>query len=503
SAGAMPSMLAAFAAREAGTPLELGAPATYFAPVAALAEALRLPSAPCHQLLGACASSTLAIGLGARWVDAGYADLVIAGGYDAVNPLVALGFEALGALTGDVPRPFRAVRDGMALGEGAGLVALAPASPERVARGHVLGFGASSDAVHVTAPDRSGAGLVRAARHALADAALGSADIDLVNAHATATPYNDAAEARALATLFGARPVPVHAFKAVVGHTLGAAGVLETLAALSALEQGVVPGTPGDGPLEPEFKNALPTEARAGRPRAALKWSAAFGGLDVALVLGGPEWGEGPGRRQRVPVALTAVSGAVSAEELESVQRVARRPEVVERADPVSALVLTATARLLASSGVALGPETAVVVGTASATLEVDERFDRRRRAGRPVEPRRFPATSPNLSAGLCSIAFGLHGPALSVGTGPGASWEALLVAHDLVACGDVERALVVAVEDVGPVVADVFTAAGLPIPSRGARAVLLESGSGGTLLERQVIAERASGPCSAEWPFA
>src|SRR5690606_25299195 len=125
SSGAMPSMLAAFAARDAGTPLDPRAPATYFAPVSALASALSLPHAPRHQLLGACASSTLAIGLGARWVDAGHADLVIAGGYDALNPLVALGFEAVGALTRAAPQPFRAVRDGMALGEGAGLVALA------------------------------------------------------------------------------------------------------------------------------------------------------------------------------------------------------------------------------------------------------------------------------------------------------------------------------------------------------------------------------------------
>src|SRR6185437_5463684 len=232
--------------------------------------------APATLVLTACAASTIAAGIALGWLEGGACDLVIAGGFDAVSVFVASGFETLRATTAALPsRPFGLERDGMCLGEGAALLALVPAGSEldRAALGYVTGFGASGDAVHVTAPDRTGAGLARAAgaalgldRGLLAPSSLrssplggspsarpatgGSAppvppalEIQLVSAHGTATPFNDAAEWKAIVSVLGERAteIPVHPFKAQIGHTLGAAGALESLAALDAISRGVLP----------------------------------------------------------------------------------------------------------------------------------------------------------------------------------------------------------------------------------------------------------------------
>jgi 3-oxoacyl-(acyl-carrier-protein) synthase len=174
-------------------------------------------------------------------------------------------------------------------------------------------------------------------------------------------------------------------------------------------------------------------------------------------------------------VSVAARSGWLLEAEPERVARFgATAATTAARADTLSALALTALARLLEQLAEPLTDGTAVVLGSDSATVELDELFDRRRREGRPVEPRRFPATSPNVGAGNCCIAFGFHGPAFTAGGGPGRAREALLLAHDLVAAGDAPCALAVQVEDTGPAVSDLFAAAGHPVPPRGARALLL-----------------------------
>ncbi|HET9959043.1 MAG TPA: beta-ketoacyl synthase N-terminal-like domain-containing protein, partial [Polyangiaceae bacterium] len=289
SAGGMPSLERALAARErAELTQELAERAGYCAPTRCLGPILGLPELRIWSILAACASSTLAIGLGCRLLESGQYDLVIAGGYDALSPFVVSGFDALGALTRSVPRPFSADRDGMALGEGAALLALAlPSSLEQATArasalvGRVWGFGASSDAVHVTAPDPQGLGLSRAALTALADAGLPSSAMEWVSAHATATVLNDAAEAKALVRIFAGETPPISAWKAVIGHTLGAAGGLECLAAWAASSERSLP-TPS---------TALPTLEEASKSSVilqggpCLKLSAAFGGCNAALVL--------------------------------------------------------------------------------------------------------------------------------------------------------------------------------------------------------------------------
>jgi 3-oxoacyl-[acyl-carrier-protein] synthase II len=451
--------------------------AFYFAPVLLAAEQIGLRLAPVTLVLGACAASALAMGLAKRWLEEGRCDLVLAGGFDAVSVFVAAGFEVLRATTAELPpRPFRAGRDGMALGEGAALVALVPSSRclpfaaetrsgawhEKLRpRAHVTGFGASSDAVHLTAPDRTGSGLARAAALALEEA--GCPHIDLVSAHGTATPFSDAAEARALRTVLGdkvAGEVVVHPFKAQVGHTLGASGVLEALVCADALERGLFPAAAGSGAMDPDTPIRLLAETLRGSPHTALKLSAAFGGANAALVLSnrpGPlPAGVSASSRSRAPrevylsravhVALEPDAALLAAELGQPVERFGR-------ADALTRMTLLAVGRLVVRLGSLAGA--GVVVGEAFATLETDRSFYARieERGVRMAEPRRFPYTSPNAAPGECSVVFGLTGPGFAVGCGPCAGLEALAVGADLVRSGDAERIVVVASDAVGPAV--------------------------------------------------
>lgn len=485
SGGGMSSLERALSLRAAGEPLpaELARAALYAGPLAALDAAFDA-SWPRTQVLAACVSSTVAVGLACRALDAGDIDLAIAGGYDALTPFIATGFEALGATTGGMPRPFRTERDGMALGEGAALVALARTGDAPALLGTVLGFGATSDAVHVTAPDREGRGLTLAARAALDEAGVAADAIDLVSAHATSTPHNDAAEIAALRATLGthAADVAVHPYKAVLGHTLGAAGALEMLAALAALRNGIAPAALGDGTIEPAFPGRLLARNEPGHARHALKLSAAFGGSNAVLVLGPPSSGRpaasvpSPRRAARV----VHEGDLVSEPDLALLAARTRLDEIrLSRLDRASALAVTAVAQSLDAVPALLTADpsrVAVIVGTETGSFEENEVFDarRRERGARSVDPRRFPPTSPNLPAGLCSIAFGFRGPSYAVGGGPGAAESARDVATMLVRSGDADVVVLVLVDDVGRTVRDMFRAAQLAPPRGGARAVVL-----------------------------
>jgi 3-oxoacyl-[acyl-carrier-protein] synthase II len=423
------------------------ADATYFAPMRAAETVLDVPLSPATLVLGACASSTIAIGLATRWLEAGACDLVLAGGFDAVSVFVAAGFEALRATTASLPsRPFRVGRDGMALGEGAAVLALSRDVGE--ARAFIGGFAATADAVHLTAPDRSGAGLARAARAALDEA--GGIAIDLVSAHATATAFNDAAEARAIhAVLGGDSSAIVHPMKAQIGHTLGAAGALELLACVDAMERGIAPAAAGTGKIDDDARVVLLERAEARSIGAALKLSSAFGGANAALVV----------TRTRQPTAARPrheahVSRAVHVAELPELDVLARTLGVaidrLGRTDLLTRLALAAVAKLAEIEGSLAGA--GIVVGTALATLETNAIFHARIRdkGARGAEPRRFPYTSPNAAPGECALHFSLTGPGFAVGSGLHAGVEALAVAAALVEAGDAERMVVVAVDEAG-----------------------------------------------------
>ncbi|MDQ6873469.1 MAG: beta-ketoacyl-ACP synthase II [Actinomycetota bacterium] len=248
-----------------------------------------------HAPVSACASGAEAIAMGLDIIRAGRADVVVAGGAEAcIHPLPLAGFSQMQALStrNDEPeaasRPFDKARDGFVLGEGAGIVVLERAEYARARGAHVYarlaGAGMTADAYHIAAPDPVGAGASRAITLAIRDAGLEAADIGHVNAHATATPVGDTAEAAAIRSSVGEHAV-VTSTKSMTGHLLGAAGAVEAIATLLAIAHGVVPATRNlDDPDDDIALDIVRLRAREVSLRAAVNDSFGFGGHNVALV---------------------------------------------------------------------------------------------------------------------------------------------------------------------------------------------------------------------------
>lgn len=252
---------------------------------------------PVVTLASACAAAGLAIEAALQDLRAGTVEVALAGGADALCQLTYSGFNSLRAVDTEPCRPFRGDRAGLSLGEGAGILVLESEAHAR-ARGapllaELIGAGSSCDAFHMTAPEPEGAGVLRAIEKALADAGLDSEAVSLVNAHGTGTPHNDAAEARALRRLFGARTpeVVVAANKGAIGHLLGACGGVEAVATILALANRRVGPTPGAGAIDPECAIELALGGSRSLPRDAvgLSINLAFGGANAALLFRAPE----------------------------------------------------------------------------------------------------------------------------------------------------------------------------------------------------------------------
>ncbi|HEY2587243.1 MAG TPA: beta-ketoacyl-[acyl-carrier-protein] synthase family protein, partial [Tepidisphaeraceae bacterium] len=264
----------------------------------------------------ACSSSLGAIALAVTLLRKGELDLIVAGGYDTISEYVWGGFNSLRLVASGPPRPFTRNRQGMKLAEGYGIVVLERASDAHARRARpiatVLGFGESADAHHLTQPHPAGDGAARAMEQALASAGLMPAEIDLVAAHATGTPDNDAAEFAALSRVFGTElsRVPVVAFKSQLGHTLGGAGAVELILAVTAMREQTVPACANVAAGDVEFAglNLATGTSRPARIRATLNTSLGFGGANTCVILGPPsEWkGEAPaepGRSIESPLA--------------------------------------------------------------------------------------------------------------------------------------------------------------------------------------------------------
>jgi 3-oxoacyl-[acyl-carrier-protein] synthase II len=247
--------------------------------------------------VSACSAGAHAIGEAARKIAYGDADAVMTGGSEAsLTPLARAAFAALDALspTG-ISRPFDARRDGFVMGEGAAILILEDAekAAERGARvlAKVRGFGATSDAYHLTAPDKEGAGAAAAIRKALEDAGVEAEDIVYINAHGTSTPLNDRAETKAIKAVLGEdTEVPVSSTKSAIGHLLGAAGAVEAVATILALRDRIAPPTLGyEEPEEGMDLDYVPGQARQlrvnGKPAVGLSNSFGFGGHNVVLCL--------------------------------------------------------------------------------------------------------------------------------------------------------------------------------------------------------------------------
>jgi 3-oxoacyl-[acyl-carrier-protein] synthase II len=248
--------------------------------------------------VSACSASAHAIAQATRMIQYGDADAVVTGGSEAaLTPLSKAAFAALDAVSDvGISRPFDARRDGFVMGEGAAVLVLEDAekASERGARvlAKVRGFGATSDAHHLTAPHPEGAGAAAAIRGALRDSDLEPEDVDYINAHGTSTPLNDRAETKAIKTALGAHAahVPVSSTKSAIGHLLGAAGAVEATATILALRDRMAPPTLGWEEREEGMDlDYVPGEARPlqvnGGPAVALSNAFGFGGHNVVLCL--------------------------------------------------------------------------------------------------------------------------------------------------------------------------------------------------------------------------
>jgi 3-oxoacyl-[acyl-carrier-protein] synthase II len=248
----------------------------------------------------ACASGTHAIGDAAVVIQRGDVDAMIAGGTEAaIRPLVFAGLDPLKVMSArnDEPekasRPFDKERDGFVIGEGAGMVILEEleSAQKRGARiyGEVLGYGLNSDAYHITAPDPEGKGAASCMRLALKDAGISAGQVDYINAHGTSTALNDLSETKAIKSVFGERShkIPVSANKSMMGHLWAGAGVVEAIASLLTITEGIIPPTINYETPDPGCDlDYVPNKARRAEVKIVLSNSFGFGSTNGCLILG-------------------------------------------------------------------------------------------------------------------------------------------------------------------------------------------------------------------------
>jgi 3-oxoacyl-[acyl-carrier-protein] synthase II len=254
---------------------------------------------PNFGLVSACSTGSHSIGAAMRILRYGDADIILAGGSEAaVTPLAYAGFCSMKAMSSDyndtpekASRPFDLNRDGFVMGEGAGVLMLETESSARKRNARiyaeVVGYGCSNDAFHITAPAEDGYGLCLAIRNCLKSAGVGPEAVGYINAHGTSTKYNDSTETRCIKTVFGdlARKVPVSSTKSMTGHLLGAAGAVEAIACIQALNTGVLPPTINYTTPDPDCDlDYIPNTARNVSIEYALSNNLGFGGHNTSLL---------------------------------------------------------------------------------------------------------------------------------------------------------------------------------------------------------------------------
>lgn len=243
-------------------------------------------------VVAACSSSTIAIGQALSAIRNGRLDVAVAGGADALARLTFSGFNALRLMDPEPCRPFDRGRNGMSIGEGAGMLILEEMEHARhrgaYIYGELAGYSLACEAFHPTAPEPEGQTVASMIQEALVDSGCPAGEVDHINAHGTATPQNDRAEARGFRTVLGARArdVLVTSVKSMVGHCLGAAGGVEAAITALSVARGVVPPTVHFAEADPECDvEIVANSARDHRIRCAISTSLAFGGNDAALVI--------------------------------------------------------------------------------------------------------------------------------------------------------------------------------------------------------------------------
>lgn len=239
---------------------------------------------PCMTVATACSSSAKVFAQAARLIHSGLADAALVGGIDTLCGSVLFGFNSLGLVSAQPARPFDPTRDGLSLGEAGGYALLERCEQDEAGL-QLRGYGESSDAHHMSAPHPEGLGARMAMTDALQRAGIQADQVGYLNLHGTATPANDTIEAKAVASMFGAG-LHASSTKGWTGHTLGAAGIVESVFALIALEDGLLPGTLNSKALDPACGPQLQLDNARGDISYAMNNSFGFGGNNCSLVFG-------------------------------------------------------------------------------------------------------------------------------------------------------------------------------------------------------------------------
>lgn len=504
----------------------------------------------------ACSSALAATGLGITLLRSGRYDLVIAGGYDPVSEYVYAGFNSLRLIAEGPQRPFAKDRQGMKTAEGYALVALQREDDARQREApvfaRILGCGESSDAHHLTKPHQQGDGAALAIRRALADACLTPSQIDLISAHGTATPDNDAAEYAAFEQVFGESlsTARVVTFKGNLGHTLGAAGLVELILSGMALQDQVVPAAVNVGAEEVAFpKLSLVTGSHAVpcRLRTTLNTSLGFGGANACVILGAADsssvepvkpvvikagssridtasdevWITGIGVVTPDVVGASAfvewlnkkadeagahpTAGQVPAEHL----NLGGSSHRVGRISPYARLTLASAYQALKHAGIdpvgneqPLGERGSVILGTDHGATPYCERYYRQivQETVQAAHPLLFAEGVPNVGSAHMSIGLGIRGSCQSLIGSRTAGLDALQLGWQRVRAGQWDRVLVGAAEEYSPVVQQAYQQAGLRRHAQGdpgGDPGLIQSGGAVTvLLEKADLArQRGASP--------
>jgi 3-oxoacyl-[acyl-carrier-protein] synthase II len=474
--------------------------------------------APLQIIANACASGTNAIGHAFHLVRAGLKRRVLCGGYDAISEMVFVGFDSLQASTTEKVRPFDKMRSGLVLGEGAAVLALEDLE-SALERGtpilaEITGYGISTDNHHLTQPHPSGIGPELAMRRALEDAALAPGEADYINAHGTATPFNDASEGAAIAKIFGTH-TPVSSTKAMMGHALGAAGAIEAVFSVLAIRGGFLPPNINLREQDTAWElDIIANTARDARVSCVVSNSFGFGGTNASLVIetAAPDGGGArrtasdlerharltanvagagcvtplgasleeavsrlvQGARGPLTEVKNAESGRVYSAALvppEFTAHLAREPRL-RRASAISLLAAAAGNAAVADSGVKLTPEVksrlAVVFGVSSGGVQYTRRFYEQivKQGANAASPLLFPETVYNAPASHLAALLGMDGATYTlVGDGT-VGMQALEFGAQLVATGDADHVLVVAAEEHDWILSEAHRVWGL-VPSR------------------------------------
>ncbi|MGW2522773.1 beta-ketoacyl synthase N-terminal-like domain-containing protein [Streptomyces sp. NPDC001617] len=441
----------------------------------------------------ACASGAHALAHAVEAIRAGRAQAFLVGGTDAFTETAYAGFSSLQSLSRRPAAPYSRHRDGLSLGEGSGMLVLAEESVARAAGAPVLaellGYGLSADGHHATAPHPRGEGAARAIRSALRTSGLTVEDVPYVNGHGTGTPKNDSAESNAVRAALGeaAEKVALSSVKSMIGHLLGAAGAVEAIVTVSALEEQLAPPTAGFTEPDPRCGlDAVPGSARPMAMDVALSNNFAFAGANATVAF------SRPGARAALPatpweerVVITGIgvltpSGA-SPEELwrafrsgapagvrENGLRLARldadpgaamAPGERRRVDRLGRLAIVSCRRALEDARLTPDERVGVVLGSGLGPMRSTEDFlrpvlEEGAAAGNPAI---FPNTVYNAAAGQIAMVLGAKGPTSTAAAAHAAGASALSIAHDMLRTGTADAVLCPAVDDLTDTAAEAY----------------------------------------------